>query len=90
MHDPFRPRNQPAQLIYDGILNEATKRKGVDPDIWIIKERESVWRIARDYSQQNGLPVLTIDEIKHVESSALGHVDYAAKWAYGVSNRLYE
>ena len=91
MYDPFRPneRQQPSQLIYDGILSEATKRKGVDPDVWIPKERQNVWQIARDYAQQNGLRVLTLDEIERVESSASGHVDYASKWAYGVSNLLW-
>lgn len=87
-HDPFRPRNQPAKMIYDGILLEAQKRRGTHPDVWVKRERENVWRLARDYAQQKGLSVLTIEDVEKAEMSACGHTDYAAKWAYGVSERL--
>ena len=90
MRDPFRPRSQPAQIIYDGILLEATKRSGVDPDIWIVRERENVLRIAIDYAQKHGLRQPTIDDVKRAEDAACGHTDYAAKWAYCVSDIILQ
>lgn len=88
MLDPFRPQSQPAQMIYDAVLKEAEKRRGVDPRVWIQHERENVWRLARDYALQNGLTVLSLEEVERAELVACGHTDYAAKWAYGVSQRL--
>lgn len=88
MSDPFRPSHQPAQGIYDALQVEVAQRKSRDLDVWIKEERLAVWRAARDYAQQHGLPVLSLDEIEKAERSAMGHTDYAAKWAYGVSDRM--
>lgn len=88
MYDPYRSRHDPARLIYDAILLEAEKRPATPVDVWIVRERENVWRVARDYAQQHGLTVLTMAEIEGVERSACGHVDYAEKWAYGVADRM--
>lgn len=88
MSDPFRPSHQPAQVIYDSLTAETTHRKSRGVDEWIKKEREAVWRAARDYAQQHGLAVLTMEDVKKAELSAMGHTDYAAKWAYGVTERM--
>lgn len=88
MSDPFRPQHQPAQGIYDALQAEAAQRKSRELDVWIKEERQAVWRAARDYAQQHGLPILTLEEIENAERSAMGHTDYAAKWAYGVSERM--
>ena len=89
MRDPFRPTGQPAQMIYDEILLKAKKRKGVDPDVWIVAERQNVWRIARNYAQQHGWRVPSLADIERAERNACGHTDYAAKWAYGVSECIH-
>ena len=88
MQDPFQPSRKPARLIYAAILAAAKKRAGVMPVVWVAAERENVWQVARDYAQQHGLQVPTIDAIMRVAQAACGHVDYAAKWACGVSECL--
>ena len=47
-----------------------------------------MWREARDYAQQNGRAIPTLEDIKRVESSASGHSGYAAKFAYGLVDLL--
>ena len=84
MTDFFRPQHEPARLFYDAIVKMAEKRKDVDSDVWIPRERENLWSVARDYAQQHSLRIPTIAEVERAENQAIGHVDYAAKWAYGV------
>jgi len=88
MPDVFRPHSDPARVLYDAFQAEAEKRADRDVDAWIAFEREAVWRVARDYAQQHGLPVPTLAEVKKAEELALGHVDYGSKWAYGVAELL--
>ena len=78
----FRPHRQPAQLLYDAFEAEAKKRPGRPLGVWIREEREAVWRAARDWAQQNGKPVPTMEMVKNAETYACGHTDYGAKWAY--------
>lgn len=82
MSDLFRPHHEPARTIYDAFQEEAKKRK--DHKDWIERERQRVWTTARDCAQMYGLKVLTIEEIQRAENLACGHVDYGAKWSYGV------
>ncbi len=86
MSDFFRPQFQPAQRIYDAFQDEAKKRK--DRDDWIEQERLRVFREARDFAQENGLSFPTLEQVKECESYAMGHVDYGAKWAYGVAELI--
>lgn len=87
--DIFRPRHEPARTIYDAFQAEAAKRheRPTFSD-WAQREREAVWRAARDYAQQHGLAVPTMDQVRDSEQYALGHVDYGAKWAYGVARAM--
>lgn len=89
-HDVFRPRNQPAQALYDAFRAEAAKRKGRSVDEWLSAERQVMWSVARDAAQQMGLPVLTMAQIEAAEHCAMGHVDYGAKWAYGIAEALHK
>lgn len=86
--DPFRPIRQPAQAIYDALVAEQALRRGRQLDEWQRAEREAVWRAARDYAQQHGIVVPTIETVHKREVLALGHTDYAAKWAYAVADLL--
>jgi hypothetical protein len=86
--DIFRPHYEPAQRIYDAFQNEATKRKDRDYRQWRDLECEIVWQEARDYAQENGLEVPTLKQIEKCEQQAYGHIDYAAKWAYGVTKLM--
>lgn len=83
--DFFRPYFEPARTFYDVLIKEAKKRGQYESsDEWIDAERKVMWGAARDYAQQHNLRVPTLDDIKRVEGCAVGHVDYAAKFAYGV------
>ena len=88
MEDFFRPQNEPARSIYDALLNEAEKREGREPEEWQQAERMAVWRAARDYAEAHGLIVPTWEQVIESEHSATGHVDYGAKWAYGVTSAM--
>ena len=82
--DIFRPRTDPARLLYDAFHLEAKKRDGRFEEQWQLAEREAIWRAARDYAQQHGLSVLEMADIERAERYAMGHIDYGAKWAYGI------
>lgn len=85
----FRPRAQPAQRIYDAFQDEAKKRdRRIGSMDWEHQERLRVFREARDYAHENGLSVLSLDEIRDCESLAIGHVDYGSKWANAVAERF--
>lgn len=79
----FRPYSQPAQRIYDALIDEASKRN--DSDNWEHKERLRVFREARNFAQENGLSFPSLDQVRDCESYANGHIDYAAKFAYRVA-----
>lgn len=85
---PFRPIRQPARAIFDALVAEQAHRKGRSFEEWQRAEREAVWRAARDFAQQNGICVPTIEQVHKREVLALGHTDYAAKWAYAVADLL--
>ena len=90
MTDFFRPHTEPARTIYDALLAEAVHRRERTPTEWQGRERAVVWQAARDYAQQHGLAVPTMEQVEHAEMPAVGHIDYAAKWAYGVAELLTE
>ncbi len=86
--DVFRPRHQPAQAIYDAFQTEAKKRFGRSVDEWTAAERLAVWNAARDAAQQLGRPVPTMAQVEAEERSAIGHIDYGAKWAFYVAKLI--
>ena len=77
LHDAFRPRTEPTRTFYDAIWKSDEEKPAM-----------AAWRSARDYAQQHGLQVLTLAEVTKAETVALGHVDYAAKFAYALVRRL--
>ncbi|GHD04881.1 hypothetical protein GCM10007320_66250 [Pseudorhodoferax aquiterrae] len=82
----FGPTHEPAGLLYDAFQAEALLREKREVGIWIEKERLAVRTAALDYAQRHGRPVPTLDQVK--EQLAQGHIDYGAKWAYGVAELL--
>jgi len=89
MRDFFRPTNQPARTIYDAFQVEAKKRSDVGFDEWVVNERYAVWKAARDKAVEMGLRIPTMKDIESAEQMAMGHCDYGAKWAYGVSDAMH-
>jgi hypothetical protein len=49
-----------------------------------VPKKNRVWIEARDYAQQYGKPIPTMEQIENAERSAIGHTDYGSTWAYGV------
>lgn len=88
MRDIFQPRHEPARSIYEAFQNEATKRKGRSAEEWQAAEREAVFREAMIQAARLGLRVPTMDDVVSAERSAMGHIDYGAKWAYGVTEAM--
>lgn len=88
MRDVFRPRHEPARTLYDAFQAEAKKRPGRSYEEWVSAERTAVWKAARDYAQQNGLPVPTLKAVADAEKQALGHTDFGTKWAYAAAGLL--
>ena len=85
MSDIFQPTREPAKSFYDEIVKEAKKRPQRSGLEWINDELNHMWKVARDYAQQHGLQVPTLADIERAENLAMGHADYAAKWAYGIA-----
>lgn len=84
-HDIFRPRHQPAQMLYDAFQAEASKRKSRSVTNWMDAELQAVWRASDDYARQHGLQVPTLAQVAAAERYASGSADYGAKWAYQVA-----
>jgi hypothetical protein len=84
MADFFRPQNDPHRTIYDALVAEAEKRPGRSVNAWQAAEQQAAWQAARDYAQQHGLRVPTLEDVKRADRLGCGHVDYAAKVAYAV------
>ena len=84
VEDVFKPRHEPARTIYDAFQDEAEKRDGRHYLVWREKECLAVLNAACDYAEKHGLIKPTLEEVQSAEMSASGHVDYGAKWAYGI------
>lgn len=82
----FRPHSQPARRIYDALIDEAAKRD--ESENWEHNERLRVFREAREFAQENGLSFPTLGQVRECESYAIGHIDYAAKFAYRVAELI--
>lgn len=88
MEDVFRPRNDPAQSIYDAFQAESKNRKGKSIEQWTSAEQEAVHREAVYQANKLGLRTPTHEDVAGAERSACGHVDYGAKWAYAVVDAM--
>lgn len=86
--DIFRPRHQPAQMLYDAFQKEAEKRDKRDFKEWSEAEIQAVWKAAREYAALHDLCIPTIEDVRYAEGYACGHVDYGAKWAYKLAEKM--
>jgi hypothetical protein len=74
-------------MVRDALLAEAKHRNKHDD--WVDRERLAVAIAANNYAQANGLRYVTTPEVEEVESLAVGHVDYADKLAFYVSELVH-
>lgn len=86
--DVFRPTTEPFRTLYDALIKESENRPSLPLKEWIVNERLAVWRAAHDYSTQHNLHIPTLEEVKIAEDMAVGHTDYAAKFAIGVGHKM--
>ncbi|AEA65508.1 hypothetical protein ACS0X5_24885 [Burkholderia gladioli] len=84
----FRPMREPARSIHDALLREAAKRKNRTIDEWLAQERAAVWKEAIGQAQKLQLRAPSMADIERAERHAIGHTDYAAKWAHGVADAM--
>lgn len=86
--DVFRPKRQPAQAICDAFQKESELRDRRDVDEWVKAERQVVFEEACVQASRMGMICPTLEQVIQAEQSAYGHVDYGAKWAYGVVDAM--
>jgi hypothetical protein len=82
--DVFEPHHQPARSIYNALQSEQSKRKGRTVAEWTTAELNQVHFEAVRQAHEHGLRAPTLAEVMVAERCARGHIDYGAKWAYGV------
>jgi len=83
--DMFRPRSDPAQLLYDAFQAEAGNRKGRTVEEWLVAENAAVLRAAETWAARHGLTPPTLAQVQAASDYASGSVDYGAKWAYALA-----
>lgn len=84
MATTFEPQSEPARSIYRAFIEEATKRHGREPEVWLVAERQAVLAEAVVQAAKRGLRMPTLNDVILAEDMATGHTDYGAKWAWGV------
>ena len=84
MVDVFRPRTEPASILYDAFQEEAEKREGRTVEAWQRCEHREVWYAAYCYAKKHYLLAPTLEQVKEAAMSASGHIDFGSKWAYAV------
>ena len=84
----FRPRDEPASVIFDAFMIESEKRHGKSVDEWKKKEEEAVWRASKEWAEARRYTYPTLEDVRREVSIAQGHIDFASKWAYGVSRLI--
>ncbi len=88
IHRLHRLKVEAVDVIEQAFRREAQLRKGRSVDEWHRAEVQAVWTAARDFGQQHGLRTPSIDEVVAVERMAFGHIDYGAKWALYVAEKI--
>lgn len=75
--------------IVTALRDEMDKRPTMASNLkWIEKERWAVVYAANDWAQANNFGSITASDVKHLESLAVGHVDYALKLCLYVAERV--
>ncbi len=72
-------RNKLHHSFHELLSAEAEKRD--QRKDWIVAERTAMWEAVNRHRTQLGKESLTIEDVERVEQSAVGHTDYATKYA---------
>ena len=84
----FRPAAEPARSIFDRWYAESRLREDRSVEEWVQRERMVVEAAAKDAAARMGVLAPSREAIERAEVSAMGHVDYGAKWAIRVADLL--
>ena len=87
-YDFFRPRQAPASVLYDAFQAEALHRKERDVEEWIRLELGAVHRAACSYAAEHGVVSPSMEEVAAAKRIARGSVDYGAKKARIVAEKM--
>lgn len=79
----LRARDRILRALGDEMKHRAQNRH------WVEDERTAVVVAANEWAMAHGLRLLTVDHVEQIETSAVGHIDYAAKLALYVAEALY-
>lgn len=77
----YRLKTTAIDAVKRALVAEAALRNERSFKEWSVAEAMAVWSATRDFAQQHGLRVPKLAEVVRVERQAIGHCDYAAKWA---------
>lgn len=88
--DCFRPRHEPARFLYDTLCDEMALRKTPERlgTKWVDAERQAMLEAAAKACAYLGRRTINMDHVLQCENQALGHTDYAAKWAYALADAI--
>lgn len=86
--DPFRPRSEPAQSVYDALTAEQAHRKGREFEAWNKAEINAVYEAAKIAFERVGLPIPTYADVESAERYARGSIDYGATWVYTLTTAM--
>ncbi len=84
----FRPTREPARSIHDALVREASKRNERMPEEWLQAERQAELQEAIAQASLLGLRPPSLVDVERAERLAVGHTDYAAKWARGIADAM--
>lgn len=84
----FRPTREPARSIHDALVREASKRNKRMPEEWLQAERQAVLQEAIAQASLLGLRPPSLVDVERAERLAMGHTDYAAKFARGIADAM--
>lgn len=82
--DWLRPTTQPARMLYDAWRKESEKRDSRSYEEWVNGERQIMFKVANKAANLYNLTSVTMEQVELAEENAYGHVDYGAKWVYGI------
>lgn len=74
-------KNDRHEGFYDLLTKESEKRDQRGPTEWIEAERKAMWEAVNSQRESLGKEPLSLKDVERVEQRAVGHFDYAPKFA---------
>lgn len=71
------------------VLRVAAQQRSQRSD-WIEFERNAMWKAVNDQREKLGRSPIPIQDVERVEGMAVGHTDYALKFALYCADLVYQ